>query len=88
MDDKINDVIAEDIEPVQLIIQGKGEIPDIPRLEAVIDRQPFGQRRVRKVAEVSDNRVPDNEILSRPTEKGRGRYWNTPENRELRLANR
>ncbi len=30
MNGKINDMIAEDIEPVQFIVQGKGEISYVP----------------------------------------------------------
>ena len=59
MNGKIDKVIPGDIEPVKFVVQGKGEIPYVPRLEAVIDRQTLCLRGVRKIAQVSDNRIPD-----------------------------
>jgi len=62
-------MISEHVEPVDFIIQGKGEIPDIPRLQAVVDRETLCPRDVRKITQVFDNRVPNNEIRLVPLKR-------------------
>ncbi len=62
MNGKIDEVIAEDLDPVELIVQGKCEIAYIPGFQTVINRKSLRQRRFLEVGEVFDDRVLYNEI--------------------------
>jgi len=69
MDEKINEVIAEDVEPINFVVKGKGEIAYIPGRKAVVHRKSLSQRRVTEIGEVLNDRVPHNEVRLVPLER-------------------